>query len=139
MCLLYCSALCWPVRHTALIPTNVEVRGSAVIHREKTKKIVNKDTVTSCIYLTDYWVMWEVLLCTVSTVTLSEIRLLKKNNKKESLLFDITPYNNSIYKRFHLLHKSSRTKQQITNYTQQTNKYLYISRVVCFVSKEKLV
>lgn len=98
---------------------------------------MNKDTVTSCIYLTDYWVMWEVLLCTVSTVTLSEIRLLKKK-RKESLLFDITPYNNSIYKRFHLLHKSSRTKQQITNYTRQrTNKDLYISRVVCVLYQKK--
>lgn len=95
---------------------------------------------TSCIYLTDYWVMWEVLLCTVSTVTLSEIRLLKKKKekRKESLLFDITPYNNSIYKRFHLLHKSSRTKQQITNYTRQrTNKDLYISRVVCVLYQKK--
>lgn len=101
---------------------------------------MNKDTVTSCIYLTDYWVMWEVLLCTVSTVTLSEIRLLKKKKekRKESLLFDITPYNNSIYKRFHLLHKSSRTKQQITNYTRQrTNKDLYISRVVCVLYQKK--
>lgn len=106
---------------------------------KRQKKIVNKDTVTSCIYLTDYWVMWEVLLCTVSTVTLSEIRLLKKKQQKKSLLFDITPYNNSIYKRFHLLHKSSRTKQQITNYTRQrTNKYLYISRVVCLYQKKNL-
>lgn len=140
MCLLYCSALCWPVRHTALIPTNVEVRICSHSSRKDKKKLRIK-TQWSCIYLTDYWVMWEVLLCTVSTVTLSEIRLLKKKKiTKKSLLFDITPYNNSIYKRFHLLHKSSRTKQQITNYTRQrTNKYLYISRVVCFVSKEKLV
>lgn len=47
----------------------------------KRQKIVNKETVTSCIYLTDYWVMWEILLCTVSTVTLSEIRLFKQKRK----------------------------------------------------------
>lgn len=43
---------------------------------KRQKKKLRIKTQWSCIYLTDYWVMWEVLLCTVPTVTLSEIRLL---------------------------------------------------------------
>lgn len=75
--------------------------------------------------------MWEVLLCTVSTVTLSEIRLLKKRKKKRKekkvcfliSLHTIIPFIKGFIYYTNLVEQSS--KLQITHGKEQIRIYTF--------------
>lgn len=71
--------------------------------------------------------MWEVLLCTVPTVTLSEIRLLKKKQQKKVCflisLHTIIPFIKGFIYYTNLVEQSS--KLQITHGKEQISIYTF--------------
>lgn len=72
--------------------------------------------------------MWEVLLCTVPTVTLSEIRLLKKKQQQKKVCFlislhTIIPFIKGFIYYTNLVEQSS--KLQITHGKEQISIYTF--------------